>query len=211
MPAAPKIDILTISGAACDNNFVNMKFVFQWMYLTDSLNSKQLYLWHVSNSQRDLIPVHCTLKNYPFCRSALKLRSSRYGIMRAGGFSALTIAGIILYMRPANERRRYIVTPSLIGWAHTQNDPCLNYACYRCGTLSSPIVCSASPHLSCIENMTYNETLDTHTHTHTYIYDNSQQHDDVIKWSIFCVTCPWCGEFTGHRWIPLTKGRWRGA
>ena len=31
--------------------------------------------------------------------------------------------GIILCMRPANERRRYIVTSSLIGWAHTQNDP----------------------------------------------------------------------------------------
>ena len=27
-------------------------------------------------------------------------------------------------MRPANERRRYIVTSSLIGWVHTQNDPC---------------------------------------------------------------------------------------
>ena len=27
-------------------------------------------------------------------------------------------------MRPANERRRYIVTSSTIGWAHTQNDPC---------------------------------------------------------------------------------------
>ena len=26
-------------------------------------------------------------------------------------------------MRPANERRRYNVTSSLIGWAHTQNDP----------------------------------------------------------------------------------------
>ena len=25
-------------------------------------------------------------------------------------------------MRPANERRRYIVTTSLIGWAHIQND-----------------------------------------------------------------------------------------
>ena len=32
-------------------------------------------------------------------------------------------AGIILCMRPANERRRYSVTSSLIGWAHTQNDP----------------------------------------------------------------------------------------
>ena len=32
-------------------------------------------------------------------------------------------SGIILYMRSANERRRYIETSSLIGWAHTQNDP----------------------------------------------------------------------------------------
>ena len=31
--------------------------------------------------------------------------------------------GIILCMRPANERRRYTVTPPVIGWAHTQNDP----------------------------------------------------------------------------------------
>ena len=36
-------------------------------------------------------------------------------------------AGIFLWMRPANERRRYIVTSSssLIGWAHPQNDPWL--------------------------------------------------------------------------------------
>ena len=32
--------------------------------------------------------------------------------------------GIILGMDSANERRRYIVTSSLIGWVHTQNDPC---------------------------------------------------------------------------------------
>ena len=30
-------------------------------------------------------------------------------------------------------------------------------------------------------------------------------HDDVIKWKIFRVTGPLWGEFTGHRWIPLTK------
>ena len=30
---------------------------------------------------------------------------------------------IILCMYPANERWRYIVTSSLIGWVHTQNDP----------------------------------------------------------------------------------------
>ena len=27
--------------------------------------------------------------------------------------------GLILDLRPANERRRYFVTPSLIGWAQT--------------------------------------------------------------------------------------------
>ena len=32
-------------------------------------------------------------------------------------------AGIILCMHPANERRRYDVTWSLIGWAHAQNGP----------------------------------------------------------------------------------------
>ena len=35
---------------------------------------------------------------------------------------ALYKSGIILCMRLANERRRYNVTSSLIGWAHTQND-----------------------------------------------------------------------------------------
>ena len=30
-----------------------------------------------------------------------------------------TIARLILGLRPANERRRYKVTPSLIGWAQT--------------------------------------------------------------------------------------------
>ena len=36
-----------------------------------------------------------------------------------------TSTGIILCMRPANERRRYSVTSSLIGWVLTQNDPCI--------------------------------------------------------------------------------------
>ena len=32
-------------------------------------------------------------------------------------------------MGSANERRRYYAMPPLIGWAHTQNDPC-HYAVY---------------------------------------------------------------------------------
>ena len=50
------------------------------------------------------------------CRS-LSLLTNQYG-------SITTLAPwIILCMRPANERWRYTVTPSLIGWAHTQIDP----------------------------------------------------------------------------------------
>ena len=37
-----------------------------------------------------------------------------------------TFAGIILCLYPANDRWRYNVTLSLIGWAHTQN-PCIDY------------------------------------------------------------------------------------
>ena len=41
------------------------------------------------------------------------------------GGGKLTLPGIILCMRPVNERRRYNVTSSLTGWARTQNDPWL--------------------------------------------------------------------------------------
>ena len=33
-------------------------------------------------------------------------------------------AGLILGLRPANERRRYFVTTSLTGWAQALNQPC---------------------------------------------------------------------------------------
>ena len=35
-----------------------------------------------------------------------------------------TKTGIILYMRPANERQHYNATSPPTGWAHTQNDQC---------------------------------------------------------------------------------------
>ena len=48
---------------------------------------------------------------------------------RTEGLAFVSYAGIILYMCPANGRWRHIATSSLIGWAHTQNDPCNNQAC----------------------------------------------------------------------------------
>ena len=44
-----------------------------------------------------------------------------YALFCSGSITAYS--GIILSMRPANERRRYNVTSSLIGWAHSQNYP----------------------------------------------------------------------------------------
>ena len=35
------------------------------------------------------------------------------------------IAGLILGLRPANDRHRYKVTVSLIGWDQTENQPCI--------------------------------------------------------------------------------------
>ena len=42
-------------------------------------------------------------------------------------------SGLILGLHPANERHRYKVTPSLIGWAQTYNQPC-HWLCW-CGSM----------------------------------------------------------------------------
>ena len=41
------------------------------------------------------------------------------------GFAWNTFTGMILGLRPTNERRRYKVTPSLICWAQILNQPCI--------------------------------------------------------------------------------------
>ena len=48
-------------------------------------------------------------------------------------------AGIIQGTASANGRRRYDITSSLIGWAHTQDDPCWCYSLWHHATLSSCI------------------------------------------------------------------------
>ena len=40
------------------------------------------------------------------------------------GIGYIYNTGLILGLHPANERRRYKVTPSLIGWEQTENQPC---------------------------------------------------------------------------------------
>ena len=83
------------------------------------------------------------------CQSYLKSFKTEFDL---GSFKALNTktgrpsmntgdSGIILCMRPANERQRYIVTSLLIGWAHPQIIPsdCLSVSVYT-STIMSPHV-----------------------------------------------------------------------
>ena len=47
-------------------------------------------------------------------------------LINVSGLTAKEWAGMIHCMRPANKRRRYHVTLSLIGWEHTQNHSCMD-------------------------------------------------------------------------------------
>ena len=40
-----------------------------------------------------------------------------------------SVSGIILGLHPVNERRRYFVTTSLIGWGQAENQPCISGLC----------------------------------------------------------------------------------
>ena len=72
--------------------------------------------------------------------------------------------GIILYMRPANARRRYSATPSLIGWAHTDNDPCLQVTHSKpCFQAYHPIVTLITWELACYIYWILVTTVDSKT------------------------------------------------
>ena len=61
----------------------------------------------------------------PCCSSLNMFGESWWWSIMKGTLLLVIYSGIILCMCPANERQCYIVTSPLIGWAHTQNDPCL--------------------------------------------------------------------------------------
>ena len=60
-----------------------------------------------------------------------------------------------------------------------------------------------------IQNITPNRhesiCVDKFVSIKLYHLNSFTPHDDVIKWKLFRITGPLCGELTGHRWIPLTR------
>ena len=58
-------------------------------------------------------------KNGQFSANIFKCISVSENAWTASKISLRSVPGLILDLHPANERRRYKVTPSLIGWAQT--------------------------------------------------------------------------------------------
>ena len=78
-----------------------------------SINSGLSYMCCISHNKLWLFAGYCWQPFYYDNKQTSQIYSN----------TRPTCLGIILRMRPANERWRYRVTPSLISWAHTQNDP----------------------------------------------------------------------------------------
>ena len=72
---------------------------------------------------------NCNLNANGLCRSDIIIQQTVSYLLTMGWLCSkentnIPNTGIIWCMRPANERQRYTVTLSLIGWAHTRNNPC---------------------------------------------------------------------------------------
>ena len=89
---------------------------------------------HISSMAQCKNAVILLLTHWSYCRLALSHRIvERWQVIIGFGNGvalnkrqAVNVTNelpVILWMRPANERRRYIVLSYLIGWAHSQKDP----------------------------------------------------------------------------------------
>ena len=98
---------------------VNMSLgnIFQWNMIRNIISINKMHL--------KMLSAKCWLfcRNLNMFKGFLKVQCWALDCHVSQHFMHPS-AGIILYMHPANERRCYIVTSSLIGWVHTQNDPC---------------------------------------------------------------------------------------
>ena len=90
--------------------------------------TQQIHTWIISNVKWILLINHSDLQSI----FVMSIKASH--VTGNSTVCSLTqTAGIILCMHPPNERRRYIVTSFVIGWAHTQNDSweCVKAPHYR--------------------------------------------------------------------------------
>ena len=90
------------------------------------------------NSTANALELHLSCTKLSMYDECVSLRYKETNI-KAGFW--YTIKGVILCIRPANERWCYNVTSSLIGWVHTQNN-----LCYPCQTQKNKYYPSITPY-----------------------------------------------------------------
>ena len=129
------LSILTYPNI-CSTVYTSIGSLYRF-YMIFNVNSGDFCNLHLFKAHPVPCPDYnnCVLPTYTTTYSPLVLSgTSTPGITRSifkywhhsdKGALCMAWTGIIFCVRPANERRRYNVTSSLIGWAHTQNYPCM--------------------------------------------------------------------------------------
>ena len=94
-------------------------YIYIYLYITYKSTITQPLL------RRCYCPPIVTVKQHQTFRGFYDLLSQQLRSLNRRKLDALPSnhTGVILCMCSANKRRRYKVTSSLIGWAHTRNDP----------------------------------------------------------------------------------------
>ena len=101
------------------------------LYMETDQSQDDISYYRYGHFANRLITGHPSGHYWDYCPGALPIRQVIVTRLKIGhpfnlSFQPSTepISGNILCMCPANERWRYIAMSSLIGWAHTQKDPC---------------------------------------------------------------------------------------
>ena len=105
---------------------------------------------------------------------------------------AFATVGIILDTSSANDQWHYYVTPSPVGWAHTQNDPCT--------WVMNAVSGYNQPYCNNTENGS-SYTCGTTTRNRL----KSDESMMTLYGNVFCITGPLWGECTSCWWIYIMK------
>ena len=112
-------------------------------------------------------------------------------------YTTFNVTGVILCIHPANERWSYIVTLSVIGWAHTQNDPW----CHQGLSVQDSPQMYCNPWLKILYDY-YNLSLCLSV---MYITVKDPTMVTSSNGTIFCINGPLWGVSTSHRWFPSQR------
>ena len=101
------------------------------------------------------------------------------------------IAGTIQGLRPANERRRYFATMSLIGWVQASNQPCNKLPSITASPWFSPALASwwweqiPGIQVYIVHNAVCPNSQSKYSICVLLQQENKYNHDDIMSWKCF--------------------------